>query len=62
VSIPSALSLLQRKGGEELHAWFHATRTFKRLFGDTTGGTTGTEDDFAKRGLSQVEKDAVVAS
>jgi dihydrofolate reductase len=42
------------KGGEELHEWFRATRTFKRLFGDATGGTTGTEDDFAKRGLENL--------
>ena len=37
-------------GGEELHGWFVATRTFQTLFG-AQGGTTGIDDDFAARGV-----------
>jgi len=41
------------KGGEELHEWFVATRTFQRLFGKDEG-TAGTDDDFAARGLDNI--------
>jgi dihydrofolate reductase len=40
-------------GGEELHTWFVATRTFKQVFG-RDGGTTGVHDDFAARGLEDI--------
>ncbi|MET0191945.1 MAG: dihydrofolate reductase family protein [Hyphomicrobiaceae bacterium] len=40
-------------GGEALHNWFVATRTFQRQTGKD-GGTTGIDDDFAARGLSGV--------
>jgi dihydrofolate reductase len=40
-------------GGEELHTWFVATRTFQQLFG-REGGTTGVHDDFAARGLEDI--------
>lgn len=35
-------------GGEALHDWYVATRTFQRM-GGKGGGTTGTDDDFAAR-------------
>jgi dihydrofolate reductase len=35
-------------GGEELHGWLVSTRTFR---GTKGGGTTGVDDDFAKRGM-----------
>lgn len=35
-------------GGEELHEWYVATRTFQRVTGKT-GGTTGVDDDMASR-------------
>jgi dihydrofolate reductase len=40
-------------GGEELHKWFVATRTFQQVFG-REGGTTGVDDDFAARGLENI--------
>ena len=40
-------------GGEELHDWFVATRSFQKLFGKE-GGTTGADDDFAARGLANL--------
>jgi dihydrofolate reductase len=40
-------------GGEALHEWVVATRTFKRLFGGA-GGTTGVDDDFAARGFEHI--------
>lgn len=35
-------------GGEELHEWYVATRTFQRMLGKDDG-TTGTDDEFASR-------------
>jgi dihydrofolate reductase len=35
-------------GGEALHDWYVATRTFKQVTGQT-GGTTGADDDIAAR-------------
>lgn len=35
-------------GGEALHDWYVATRTFQSM-GGKAGGTTGTDDDFAAR-------------
>ena len=40
-------------GGEELHDWLVATRTFARL-GGKESGTTGPDDDFAARGFGNV--------
>lgn len=39
-------------GGEELHKWLIPTRTFQRLYGKD--GTTGPDDDFARRGFENV--------
>jgi len=36
------------KGGEALHDWFVATRTFRQMTGEG-GGTTGVDEDFAAR-------------
>ena len=38
------------EGGEELHKWFYPTQTFKSMFGGKAG-TTGVDDDFARRGM-----------
>ena len=40
-------------GGEALHQWFHPTRTFKAMFGGQ-GGTTGVDDDYARRGTENI--------
>lgn len=40
-------------GGEELHAWFVSTRTFKAMQG-REGGTTGIDDDYARRGVENI--------
>ena len=40
-------------GGEALHEWFVATRTFRQMSGKE-GGTTGVDDDFAARGFSNL--------
>lgn len=37
------------KGGEELHRWYVATRTFRATFGKE-GGNTGTDDKYAALG------------
>jgi dihydrofolate reductase len=41
-------------GGEALHDWYVATRTFQQLVGNGDGGTTGVDDDFAARGLDNI--------
>jgi dihydrofolate reductase len=41
------------RGGESMHEWFVPTRTFQRTFGKKDG-TTGTDDDFAARGLDNI--------
>ncbi|HEY5713609.1 MAG TPA: dihydrofolate reductase family protein [Allosphingosinicella sp.] len=41
------------KGGEALHEWVFPTRTFKRMYGDGNG-TTGVDDDFARRSFDNV--------
>ena len=38
----------------DLHQWFYPTRTFQGLFGDPSGGTTGIDDDFARRGTENL--------
>jgi dihydrofolate reductase len=40
-------------GGEALHDWFVATRTFQQMSGKE-GGTTGIDDDFAARTFANV--------
>ena len=42
------------KDGTDLHQWFYPTRTFKGLFADPNGGTTGVDDDFARQGMENV--------
>jgi len=41
-------------GGPDLHRWFRPTRTFKSMFGDPSGGTTGIDDDFAREGTENL--------
>ncbi len=43
-------------GGERLHGWFFPTRTFRamHLGGDGTAGTTGIDDDYARRGTENL--------
>ncbi len=40
-------------GGEKLHTWMFGTRTFNQMFGGDKG-STGIDDDFAKRGFEGV--------
>lgn len=40
-------------GGFELHRWFHPTATFQKMLGNS-GGTTGTDDEFAVQGLDNI--------
>jgi dihydrofolate reductase len=40
-------------GGEALHGWFVATRTFNTVFG-RAGGSTGVDDEFAARGVENI--------
>lgn len=40
-------------GGEALHEWFVPTRSFRQMHGGTDG-TTGVDDDFARRGFKNV--------
>lgn len=40
-------------GAEELHDWFRPTKTFNSMFG-RQGGTTGVDDDFARRGIENL--------
>jgi len=40
-------------GGQTLHHWAWGTRTFRELFGNE-GGSTGVDDDFARRGFANV--------
>jgi dihydrofolate reductase len=41
-------------GGESLHEWAFATRTFQKRVLGTDGGATGTDDDFVARGFRNV--------
>jgi dihydrofolate reductase len=41
-------------GGEALHGWAFATRTFQRKVLDTEAGATGVDDDFAARSFDNV--------
>ncbi|HEY6207984.1 MAG TPA: dihydrofolate reductase family protein [Gemmatimonadales bacterium] len=40
-------------GGEALHDWFVGTRAFREMHGKT-GGTTGPDNDFAKRSMVRI--------
>ena len=40
-------------GGEALHEWIVATRTFRQMYGNE-GGTTGVDDKFTARGLDNI--------
>jgi dihydrofolate reductase len=40
-------------GGEELHDWIVATRTFRKMSGEE-GGATGVDDAFAARGFENI--------
>jgi dihydrofolate reductase len=43
------------RNGMELHRWVFPTRTFKRMHDPNAGeGTTGTDDDFARRGFENL--------
>ena len=42
------------KGGEELHEWLVTSRTFKSRFGRGGEGTTGIDDDFARRAMDNL--------
>src|SRR5687767_11651351 len=41
-------------GGESLHEWLFPTRTFKKVHGGGDTGTTGVDDDFARRGFENI--------
>ena len=41
-------------GGEDLHQWALPTRTFQRLLFGAEDGTTGIDDDFAARGVTDI--------
>jgi len=40
-------------GGESLHEWMIATRTFRQMSG-YEGGTTGEDDEFTARGFRNI--------
>ena len=40
-------------GGEALHEWIVATRTFQQTYGNE-GGTTGEDDEFTARGFNNI--------
>jgi dihydrofolate reductase len=40
-------------GGMSLHEWAFATRTFRQMFG-SEGGSTGVDDEFARRGFANL--------
>jgi dihydrofolate reductase len=42
------------RGGEHLHQWFVPTRTFQRNVQRRDGGTTGVDDDFARRSFENL--------
>ncbi|HET7544027.1 MAG TPA: dihydrofolate reductase family protein [Polyangiaceae bacterium] len=42
------------EGGTELHGWFRPTRTFQGMFGDASRGTTGIDEDFARKGTENI--------
>jgi dihydrofolate reductase len=40
--------------GTELHGWIYPTRTLRAMLFRQTGGTTGVDDDFARRGTENL--------
>jgi dihydrofolate reductase len=42
------------RNGAEVHGWVFPTRTFQRMHGGNSEGTTGIDDDFARRGFENV--------
>jgi len=42
------------RGGEDLHQWVFPTRTFRALQGAKDEGTTGLDDDFARRSFDNL--------
>ncbi len=42
------------KLGEDLHPWLVSTRTFKNMYGSSEQGTTGPDDEFARRGTENL--------
>ena len=42
------------RNGRDLHGWLVATRTFQSTYGAGEPGTTGVDDDFARRGAENV--------
>ena len=42
------------EGGEALHGWAFATRTFRRMVFGGEGGSTGVDDAFAARGFENI--------
>lgn len=41
-------------GGEQLHGWAFATRTFQKMVFGSAAGETGVDDDFAARGFRNI--------
>lgn len=41
-------------GGGSLHEWFLPTQTFQQMVGGGDAGTTGADDDFARRGFEGI--------
>ena len=41
-------------GGVQLHEWFFPTKTFRAMHGGEEGGTTGIDDDYARRGTENL--------
>jgi dihydrofolate reductase len=42
------------RNGMELHSWVFPTRTFQSMHGPSAEGTTGIDDDFARRGFENL--------
>ncbi|HYQ16323.1 MAG TPA: dihydrofolate reductase family protein [Polyangiaceae bacterium] len=42
------------EGGRDLHQWFVPTKTFRSMLGIGSDGTTGVDDDFARRGAENL--------
>jgi dihydrofolate reductase len=42
------------QGGTALHQWFFPTRTFRQMHAGAADGTTGVDDDFARRSFDNV--------
>jgi dihydrofolate reductase len=42
------------RNGAEVHGWVFPTRTFQQMHGDGGDGTTGVDDDFARRGFENL--------